>query len=377
MKLLYISNIASKRMAYNFTGAAIEAAHFLGYEFIGVANRSNSTPTDIKEDEEKYGIKLLHIDLARSPFSKQNIKAYKQLCNIIRENNIECIHCNTPVGGMLGRLAGKKCGVKKVIYQVHGFHFYKGAPKLNWMLYYPIERWLARYTDSLITINKEDYAFAKKKFRLRNRGKVHYVPGVGIDTKQYIPDENMRIQKRKELGIKDEEFVLVAVGRLEPNKNNETLIRAVAKCRNSNIKLILCGDGEQRKALKDLGSELNIDNQVFFLGNRSDMREIYCAADCLVMASFREGLSRTIMEAMASGLPCIVSRIRGNVDLIEDGKGGYLCEPSNIQAFSSSIRKVCADKAMCTEMGDFNRMKIKEFDISIVEKKLISIYTEV
>ena len=157
MNLLYISNISGKRMSYGFSGSAIEAAHLLGYQFYSVANRSDSTNEDICADEEKYGIKLLHINLSRNPFSLKNMRAYYELCEIIRKYDIDCIHCNTPIGGMLGRLAGKKCKIKKVIYQAHGFHFYKGAPKLNWILYYPVEKWLANYTDAIITINKEDY----------------------------------------------------------------------------------------------------------------------------------------------------------------------------------------------------------------------------
>ena len=165
---LYITNISGKSMDYKFCGTALEAAKSLGYAFYSVANRSNSTAESIEEDEQKYGVKLLHFDLIRSPFSLKNYKAYKQLCKIIRENNIDYIHCNTPVGGILGRLAAKKCKIKNVIYQAHGFHFYEGAPKKNWLLYYRVEKWLARHTDALITINHEDYEFAKRKIKLRN-----------------------------------------------------------------------------------------------------------------------------------------------------------------------------------------------------------------
>ena len=155
----------------------------------------------IENDERDYNVILHQIDLSRSPYSKDNIKAYEQLCKIIIDENIDVIHCNTPVGGLLGRLASQKCKVKKVIYQAHGFHFYKGALLKNWLLYYPVEKWLAHKTDAIITINKEDYELANKKFHLRKNGKVYYVPGVGIDTAQYKNEKTVRVEKRKELGL--------------------------------------------------------------------------------------------------------------------------------------------------------------------------------
>lgn len=377
-KILYITNLAGKRMSFGFVGAAIKSADSLGYEFYSVANRSKSTSEEIKEDEEKYGVKLLHIDLSRSPFSLQNIKAYKQLVKLIREEKIDYIHCNTPVGGILGRLAGKKCKVKKIIYQVHGFHFYKGAPKLNWLLYYPVERLLARYTDTLITINKEDYEFAKSKFKLRNKGKIHYVHGVGIDLSQYSIDyesyRSIRNKKRMELGIEDDDTVLISAGRLDANKNNETTIRAIANV--PNVKLLLCGEGECRESLMSLAENLGVTDRVFFLGNRSDINDLYLASDIMVMMSFREGLSRSIMEAMASGLPCIVSKIRGNVDLIENEKGGYLCQVTDVDSLSKSIETLANDISLRKGYGEFNREKVKSFSFDCVTNEITKIYKD-
>lgn len=377
-KILYITNIAGKRMSYNFVGTSIEAARTVEYKFYSVANRSNSTLEEIKEDEEKYGIKLYHIDLSRSPFSFQNIKAYKQLVKLIKEENIDCIHCNTPVGGILGRLAGKKCKVKKVIYQAHGFHFYKGSPKLNWLLYYPIERLLARYTDTLITINKDDYEFALKKFKLRNNGKIHYVHGVGIDLSQYLCDLNeyqlIRNKKRMELGLSEDDIVLISAGRLDQNKNNATTIKALANV--PNIKFLLCGDGECRDSLMSLAENLGVADRVLFLGNRSDINDLYIASDIMIMMSFREGLSRSIMEAMASGLPCIVSKIRGNVDLIEDGKGGYLCNPNDDDLLSQLIGKIASNPFLRKEYGQHNRQKVKSFSFDCVKEEIIKVYQE-
>lgn len=375
---LYLANstksgASKKEMTLtNMSLAGIKAANELGYKsWIGV-------DLGIEKLNSPHDVSFFNVGVYRNPLAfRDNRKAYKTLVKEIRENSIDFIHCNTPVGGILGRLAGKKCKVKKVIYQVHGFHFYKGAPKRNWMLYYPVEKWLAHHTDALITINREDFEFAKKKIKLRGGGKVYYVPGVGIDTADYAPNEQIRASKREELGFSDELFYIVSAGRLEHNKNNATLIKAVAHSNNKRLRLVLCGDGVQREELKTLAKELDIEEQVIFLGNRSDMREIYLAVDAFAMASYREGLSRTIMEAMSSGLPCAVSKIRGNVDLVEDGKGGYLYSPADYAGFAEAFNKLSCDSELRRAMSEYNLEYIKSFDSDVVRKELKKIYEDV
>lgn len=370
-KILFITNISGEKIG-SFSIAAIQAAHKCNLEFHMASNFNASTDEQMKIDEKNHNIKLHHIDIVRNPMNLKNIVAYKQIVDLIKKENIDIIHCNTPVGGALGRLAGKKCGIKKVIYQAHGFHFYKGAPKLNWLIYYPIERFLAHLTDNLITINKEDYEIAQK-FNLRNTGKVYYVPGVGIDINEF-QDVDVDIRKlRSEFGCLDNDIVAISAGRLDKNKNNETLIRAISLLENQKIKLVICGDGVEKQNLIDLAEKLNLEDRVKFLGNRSDMKELYKAADIFVMASFREGLSRSIMESMASGLPCIVTNIRGNCDLVEDGKGGFLVKPI-AKAFAEKI-KVLEKNKVRINMGNYNQDIINEFSLENVVSRIVNIYS--
>lgn len=373
-KLLFVSNISLK--INSFAVASIKSAQNMGMEFYHAANWSGVSKMQKTADEEGYGIRINDVPISRNPFSGTNVAAYKQISELIKREKIDFIHCNTPTGGVLGRLAGKKCKVKKVIYQAHGFHFYKGSPKKNWLIYYSVEKLLARYTDAIITINREDYE-AAKRFKLKNGGKVFFVHGVGIDTAAYTPSAETRASKRAELGLGEEDFCVVSVGRLDANKNNETLIRAIGKLENKNVRLIICGDGEQRERLTDLMAELGVADRVTLLGNRNDMAEIYCAVDALAMASFREGLSRTLMEAMASGLPCVASKIRGNVDLIEDGVGGYLRAPNDVDGFAEAISKLASDAELCAKMRESNLETVKSYDVSVVEKEIREIYREV
>ena len=374
-RLLYISNIAGKRMNGSFNGTAICAAHELGFEFWSVANRSKATVNDIKADEERFGIRLLHIDLARSPFSfRKNYKAYKQLVQLIQSNQIDAIHCNTPIGGILGRLAGKKCKVKKVIYQAHGFHFYKGAPKKNWLIYYPVEKWLAHYTDALITINREDYQLAQKKMKLRSGGKVYYVPGVGIDTSLYDCVDSERLEKRRSLGLHEGDIAIISTGDLIKRKNFEASIHAFAKMKVASAQYYICGEGPEKENLKKLAVELNVSDRVHFLGFRSDIKQLLAACDIFLFTSRQEGLSRSLMEAMASGLPCVASRIRGNTDLFEGIEDGSLFEPDDIDSFSERLNSLAADPVLRNKAGKANLIAIQKFSTETVKNKLIDIY---
>ncbi len=374
IKLLYILNVADR--VNNFSYTSMLAAKELGFEFHIAGNWSYASDREKIADEEKYGIKIHQIDFVRTPYHPGNIKAYKQLKTIAKNEQYDIIHCNTPIGGVVGRIIGKKLKTKKIIYQAHGFHFYKGAPKINWLIYYPIEKRLAKYTDAIITINQEDFALAKEKFRLKNHGEIYYVPGVGTDTDFYNFDCGTRGTHRKELGLSDSDFAILSVGRLETNKNTETLIKAMAVMKNENVKLIVCGDGEQREYLEKLSERLGTEKSVTFLGTVSNLQEIYRAVDALASSSYREGLSRTVMEAMASGLPCIVSNIRGNTDLIEDGKGGFLCEPDDANAYAQAITALLQDVSLRESMKNENLKRIRSFSIPTVVSETKKIYSE-
>ena len=308
----------------------------------------------------------------RSPIRKNNLQVYKDLKNIIDTEQYEIIHCHTPMGGAIGRLAARSARKKgtKVIYTAHGFHFFKGAPLVNWLAYYPAERWLAKYTDVLITINTEDYEIAKK-FKVN---RIEYVPGVGIDTDKFKNIEVNRTEKRESLGVSEDDFMIISVGELNKNKKHQVIIRAIAKLRNEKIKYVLCGQGPLETELRELAKELDVENQVKFLGFRKDVPDLMKVADLFAFPSYREGLSLSLMEAMASGLPVVCSEIRGNTDLIEDGKGGYLVEPSDVEGFAKYIKELIEDSRLKSEFGDFNHKKIENYSIENVMKEVENIY---
>lgn len=355
----------------SFSIASICAANKMGWELHMGINRKY--PNKIKS--LKYDIKFYNQNIYRKIFAFKDLwKAYKNLCNYLNKNpNIEIIHSNTPIGGVIGRIVGHKFK-KKVIYTAHGFHFYKGAPILNWILFYPIEKFLARWTDVLITINKEDYAVAQKIMG-NNGKKSYYVPGVGVDLEKFQIVSNEGQDIRKELKLKNEDILIIAIGRLDRNKNNSAIIKALSKLKQQNVHLALCGEGEMRAELERLCESFKLTQRVHFLGIRKDIPQILKKSDIFVLASFREGLSRSIMEAMAAGLPCVVSDIRGNRDLIEDGKGGHLANPKDASSFADAITKLVASSEKRNKMGEWNKNRIKQYDVDIVQKIMIEIYS--
>ena len=372
-KILYISNIAGKEASTNFFGTAMNAAKSLNMDFYVAANRSASTEKQIALDEKKYGVHLLHADICRSPFSISNLRALRQIVRIIKEYDIDYIHCNTPVGGVLGRIAGKICGVKKVIYQAHGFHFYKGAPLKNWLIYYSIERFLARFTDAIITINNEDYERAQK-FKLRNRGEVWLVPGVGINVEDYEPKDFNRELKRKTMGLSENDIAIISAGDLIERKNYKVSLEAIAKVNDTRIHYYICGKGPLHKELEDYARNLNIRSQVHFLGFRSDVKELMWASDIFLFTTLQEGLPRSLSEAMASGLPCIASKIRGNVDLIEDGVSGFLCNPMDSECFAKRILMLISDQKLKASLKEATKEEIYKFQDKTVAKMIKKIY---
>ncbi|WP_373598234.1 glycosyltransferase family 4 protein [Paraclostridium bifermentans] len=314
-----------------------------------------------------------NIEFERSPINKKNIKAYRQLKKIINKNNYEIIHCNTPVAAMLTRFAARKSRKNgtRVIYTGHGFHFFKGAPLINWVIYYPVEKICSYLTDDLITINKEDYELAKTKMKAKN---IHYVPGVGVDTRKYGQIDVDVDRKRRELNIPTNSTVLLSVGELNKNKNHEVIIRALSKLNNSNIHYIIAGRGKLEEYLMNLSKELGVEKQVHLLGFRSDIVELCKISDIFCFPSYREGLSLSLMEAMACELPVVCSNIRGNVDLIQDKKGGCLCDVKSINQFSESIEKLINDIDNRKLMGEYNKNYIKKFDVDVVRNEMTLIY---
>ena len=313
MKLLYITSLSGKRVN-GFMRSAILAAKQLGFEFVMACNTNGSDKEGYEEDCKSYGIRLEHICFNRNPFSSQNIKAYQQLLELMKKEHFDIVHCNTPIGGLLGRICARKTKIPCVIYMAHGFHFWKGAPIKNWLLYYPVELFLSKWTDVLITITQEDFELSKKMKAKRNS----YIHGVGIDLSNFVrrKSADRNVELRNELAIPTDAIVLLSVGELNKNKNQKIVIRAISELKRTDVYYVICGEGELFDEYKVLTQKLGISDKVVMTGFRSDVYEFYRMADCYIHPSIREGLPASIVEAMATGVPVLATDFRGIRDII-------------------------------------------------------------
>ena len=312
-KILFIASITP--FLDGFEKNNILLCKNLGYE-VYTASNDIDTVTKVKYESpnlDKLNIHRFNVAIQRNPFSLKNIKAFKELKKIIIQEDINIIDCHTPIGGVLGRILGKmlKC---KVIYTAHGFHFFKGNNLLKNFLFKNIERYCAHYTDVLITINKEDYE-AAKKFKLRENGRLEYVPGVGIDINAINCINGDKAKLCEELNIPNDSVLLLSVGELNSNKNHKIVIESLPELPN-NVHYLICGVGLLKKEYEELAQKMNISQRLHLLGYRKDVIKIMKSCDIFVFPSKREGLSVALMEASASQMLCIASKIRGNVDII-------------------------------------------------------------
>ncbi len=316
---------------------------------------------------EQYKIKMNEVSFERSPYKLKNINAYKTLCKLIKDKNFDIVFCHEPVGGAIGRIAGHRCQCK-VVYMAHGFHFFTGAPKSR-IIYYWVEKFLSLYTDILITINKEDY-LAALNFKEK---KCYKINGIGIDTIKFYKDDTLQDYLNKEFNLPKHSVKLLSIGELIARKNHEVVIRALSKINNPNVYYFIAGDGEMKEKLANLIKKLNLENNVYLLGYRTDIRQLCNSSDIYVMPSIHEGLSVALLEAMGCGKPVIASKIRGNIDLIDENKGGLLVNNKNIDEYVSAINKLAYSVELRNSFGIYNESTVKKFDISIITKEIIKI----
>lgn len=373
--VLMLASVTSMIACFNM--ANIQILKNMGYEVEVACNFTTGTTSPanqinrLKEELRNQKIRFHQVDFSRNVCQLQaHIKAYKQVLNILKQQkkHFEFVHCHTPIGGVIGRCAGYRAGIK-VIYTAHGFHFYKGAPIRNWFFYYPIEYSLAKWTDILITINQEDYKIAQT-FSAK---KVVYLPGVGINLQNAKPVTPVSV-KRKELGVGEETWVLLSVGELSKRKNHTVVLQALSKLQNINFKYFICGQGVLEANLVKQIQRYNLEKKVELLGYRTDILDLCRMSNIYIFPSVQEGLPMSLMEAMRCGLPIIASDIRGNNELVDNRKGGYLCKYNNSEEFAQAIKQLINDKEKCKMMGDYNLEKVKLYSIEKVNLKMMEFY---
>lgn len=345
-------------MIWNFLVPHIQDMMRMGMQVSCACSRTGFYFDELRE---KYGFDLHEVHFTRSPYSLKNILSFIQLKSIAKQLHIDTISCHEPVGGAMGRIVGHilKC---KVIYTAHGFHFYKGAPRLNWIIYYPIEKFLAHYTDALVTINKEDYCLASTQFCPRS---VYYIKGIGVNIDKFTSCKKTKFDKREELHIPQDAFVLLSVGELANRKNQRVVINALGRINDHSIFYIIAGEGVLKEEYMMLAKKFMLEKNILFLGQRQDVDELCRAADVFVHPSVREGLGIAPLEGMAAGLPLISTFINGMRDYTKNDITGCCVEnPLDVDAITSAILKMKNMPEFRCVCGKKNKLIADEYSIT-------------
>lgn len=383
-KVLITATVPSMIGQFNMDN--LEILKKLGYEVHVACNFQDrtvwSTDKVVQFQQTMYqnGIACMQVGFSRSAFHvSQHIKAYQSLCAFMKKERYAFVHCHTPIASAITRLAAAKTKTR-VLYTAHGFHFYHNAPLVNWLTYYPVEWLLSHKTDCLITINGEDFRRARKHLHAKE---TEFIPGVGIDTEKYLnsnkymyAEKNFREEKRKQLGLTKDNIVLLSVGELSRRKNHRMVLNALSQIQGTQIRYVICGRGEQEEALKNEVTSLGLTGKVIFAGYRSDVDEFYQMADLFIFPSIQEGLPVALMEAMASGLPCLASDIRGNRDLLHQMAESCLFPLEEQETFLKKMEALIANPLLRERVKDRNLVEIKKFDKKRINRQMRQIYEQ-
>lgn len=380
-KVLIAASVAS--MIGQFNMSNIRLLQDMGYEVHVICNFQKGNTCDhksitkLKQTLHKMQVPCFQWNCPRSVTdSAACIKAYLQIRKLIRKYRYCFIHCHSPIGGVLARFAAHREKIP-VVYTAHGFHFYKGAPIQNWLLYYSVEKLLAHWTDVLITVNREDQWFAKRHLAAH----IRYTPGIGIDTKRFWQMRPEKEAFRRMHGMPEDAAVLLSVGELNDGKNHRLVLDALAGLSRKDVYYMICGQGALYRKLQEHAKKLGISRYVRMVGYRDDLAYYYRNADIFVFPSRREGMPVALIEAMAAGLPCIASDIRGCHELIGPAgtgpkAGGMLVPPDSPQQLGAALNVLLADGRLRQACGEHNRKQAGHYDRAVVEKQMRRIYKE-
>lgn len=346
--------------------------HQNGYE-VHVAAKNNLIEKNGLQID--FADKIFDVQFSRSPKSKDNLIAYKQLKEIINTEAYDVVHCNTPMGGIVTRLAARDARKKgtKVYYTAHGFHFYKGAPKINWLIYYPIEKIFSRITDKVITITKEDYNLAKRRFHCN----IEYMHGVGVDENRYVRiNEGEKLYWREKMGYTEDQKLILCIGELNDNKNQSMAIRMMHRIVSQypDAILLLAGNGPKQNYLENLIVQERLQNNVRMLGYLTNLQIYQHIIDIQVCCSYREGLPLNVVESMLSGNVVVASFNRGHNELIKNGKTGYIVAPDDSESMADKVLTLLNDANLKHFIEEQAYNSALNYSYESVKKELIKIY---
>jgi glycosyltransferase involved in cell wall biosynthesis len=367
-KVLLLAPMSSVHERFN--AANIAALRTIGCEIHLAANfQCNDHDRAYKTQAEREGIVVHDIAFQRHSLLKNQVSISK-IRKLLECYRFDMVHCHTETAGMLVRFCTNACKATKYVYTPHGMSFYKGSSLKSQMIYRSVEKWICGRMSANLAINQEEFEVLKRW----NESTAFYVRGIGLDLETIKSCTADRNAKRQELGVPKDATMIMSVGELNSNKNHKVVIEAVSEMRCKNIYYVICGDGEKCGELLSLANEKGISERLILTGYRYDVKDILKAADIFAFPSYHEGLPVSVMEAMAAGLPVVCSEIRGNLDLIQNGMGGFLCPPDDVLSWKNGIESILHDSNMHRKCSEMNRVNIELYSFPRILAEIVMIY---
>ncbi|MCH7320611.1 glycosyltransferase family 4 protein [Solibacillus sp. MA9] len=366
MKILFVASVYRHLTVFHIP--YMQYFQSQGYEVWAAAGIGNED----KENLQKLNIKCVDIPFSRSPLSAQNMTAYQALKKLFHSERFDLVHVHTPIAALLSRAAFRNVKHGKIVYTAHGFHFYKGAPKQNWLIYYTAEKLAAKWTDHLITMNDEDYKNAQKLLPVE---KISYVHGVGVEFTTEVLTSSEKAEMKAQLCLPNDAVVISCVAEMNSNKNHQFLLRNWQQLKqdNPNLELLLIGNGEMEHELQTYVAKEQLVG-IHFLGYRRDVPKLLQISDIVTLLSHREGLPKSIMEAMEASIPCVVTNTRGLRDLVQTNENGYVIEHGDDQSLIAAFAKLAQSAHLREQMGQRAKQLVEPFVLDMVLQEYITIY---
>lgn len=358
-KLLYVTTVPYTLRAFLFPFAR----HFRakGWTVDAAANGVTTAEDCVREFDHVW-----EIDWARSPIAASNfVSAPRMIHDLVKREGFDIVHVTTPNASFVTRCALRqlrKQGKPKVIYSVHGFHFHPlGNPMAN-RVFAACERLAGRFTDYLVVTNQEDDK-AALDLGIVDAARLRYFRGIGVDTQEAFNPDRVSTdeieQVKREFGLSADRAMFVMAAEFNPGKRHCDAVEALALAsKRCDVQLALTSDGPLREETGLLAKRLGVGDRVHILGFRKDFQALVRASRAMVLPSIREGLPRSIMDALSLEVPVIGCKIRGTSELL-DGGCGILYPPMDVNALAEAMVWMVEHPEEAVEMGRAGRRKMQ------------------
>ena len=308
------------------------------------------------------------------------VRGWRAVTRTLGQAQPDIVHVHTPIASFLVRLAVRRMPAlrrPKVVYTAHGFHFHRAGRRVPNAVFLAAERLAGRWTDRLIVINDEDEQ-AARRYHIVPPARLVRMPGIGLETHIYAPasiDADGAAAARRRLGVPAGAVCFVVIGELNRNKRQADAIEALAALQDRTVHLLVIGAGPMRPMLEALARRRNVSEQVHFGGFVDDIAAVLSGATALLAPSSREGLSRSVMEALALEIPVIASTARGNPELV--GDEGRIFTTGDIAALAGWMTWFIGHPEEGRAMGRAGRLRmIREYDMAVLIRRHERLYWE-